>query len=108
VIEALSKTGLAGSAIAAVTAACCILPVAVMLAGLGGSWMAVFGPLAAASLPVAAASTAVVILAWVLAVRRKARRRIYAFLGIGSTLTLAAWVVILNEAALNDYLISLM
>lgn len=107
-IEALSKTGLAGSAVAAVTAVCCVLPVAVMLLGLGGSWVAVFGPLAAASLPVAAISTSVVILAWLLALRRRAGRRIYAFLGAGSVLTLTAWAVLLNEAALNDYLISLM
>lgn len=107
-IKALSKTGLAGSTVAALTAVCCVLPVAVMLVGLGGSWTAVFGPLAAASLPVAAVSTGVVILAWILAVRRKVSRRIYAFLGAGSALALTAWAVILNEVALNDYLISLM
>ena len=107
-IEALSKTGLVGSAVAALTAVCCVLPVAVMLVGLGGSWVAVFGPLAAASLPVAALSTVVVILAWILAVRRRVPKRIYAFLGAGSALTLTAWAVILSEATLNDYLISLM
>lgn len=107
-IETLSKTGLAGSAVAALTAVCCVLPVAVMLVGLSGSWLAVFAPLAAASLPVAAVSTAVVILAWILAVRRRVSRRVYAFLGTSSALSLGAWLVILNDAALNDYLISLM
>ena len=107
-IEALSKTGLAGSIGAALTAVCCVLPVTMMLIGLGGSWLAVFGPLAAASLPVAVASTVVVAIAWLLAARRRAPARIFTVLGAGSALTLAAWGLILNEAAVNDYLISLM
>lgn len=79
-----------------------------MLIGLGGSWLAVFAPLAAASLPLAAVSTAVVVAAWILAVRRRVSTRTYGFLGAGSLLSLSAWGVILNDAALNDYLLSLM
>jgi mercuric ion transport protein len=107
-IEAMAKTGLLGSIGAALTATCCVLPVALMLLGVGGSWLGVFGPLAAASLYVAAASAVVVSCAWVLAVWRRVPRRTYAFLAAGSVLTMTAWAVILNEVAINDYLIEMM
>ena len=106
-IEVISKTGFFGSIGAALTAACCVLPVALMLLGVGGSWLGVFGPLAAVSLYLAAASAIIVSVAWILAVRRKVPTRIYAFLATGSVLTTAAWAVILNEAAINDYLMEL-
>lgn len=107
-IEAMAKTGLLGSIGAALTATCCVLPVALMLLGVGGSWLGVFGPLAAASIYVAAASAVIVSGAWILAVRRRVPPRTYTLLAAGSVLTMAAWAVILNEATINDYLTGLM
>ncbi len=107
-MDALSRLGLLGSTIAALAAACCVLPLALMLIGLGGSWLAVFGVVAAAGFHVAAVSAAVLAAAWVAAIKRRAARRTYMALGIGSLTTAAAWGVMLNEATINDALISLM
>lgn len=106
--DLFSKTGLFGSIAATLTAFCCVLPMALMVAGLSGSWFAFFGAAAAASLYISAASVVLVIVAWILAARRRASARTYTVLGAGSILTATAWAVILNEAAINDYLITLM
>jgi mercuric ion transport protein len=108
VTDAISKAGLLGSIVATVTAACCILPMALLLVGLGGSWIAVFGAIAAASLHVVVVAAVIIVTAWILAIRRKVSTRTYATLGTGTALTIVAWVLVLNEAAINDYLITLM
>lgn len=106
--DTISKTGLFGSIVAVLSASCCVLPLALMLVGLGGSWIAVFGTIAAASLHIVAVAAVIIVAAWILAVRRRAPRRTYAVLGSGTALTGIAWALVLNEAAINDYLITLM
>lgn len=106
--DTISKTGLFGSIVAVISAACCVLPLTLMLLGLGGSWVAVFGTIAAASLHIVVVAAAIILAAWILAVRRRASGRTYAVLGTGTALTIVAWGLVLNEAAINDYLISLM
>jgi hypothetical protein len=104
----ISRAGLVGSAAALLTAACCVLPMALVLLGLGGSWIAVFGIVAAASLHVIAIAAVLTATGWILALRRRAGRRTYAILGVGTGMTFLAWLLVLNEAAINDYLITLM
>lgn len=106
--DTISKTGLFGSIVAVLSAACCVLPLALMLVGLGGSWIAVFGVVAAASLHIAVVAAVIVIAAWILALWRRSSRRTYAMLGTGTALTGVAWALVLNDAAINDYLITLM
>lgn len=107
-MDALSRTGVAGFAAALLTATCCVLPMTLMLIGLGGSWLAVFGAIAAAGYYVAAASAILLSAGWALAVRRRAGRSTYAALGAGTLATASAWAIMLNETPINDYLISLM
>ncbi|WP_299669639.1 hypothetical protein [uncultured Ruegeria sp.] len=56
-----------GSVSALGVATCCVLPMVMMLLGLGGSWLAVFGRIAAASYYVLAISTALVAVSWIVA-----------------------------------------
>lgn len=97
-----------GSLSALGVATCCVLPMTMMLLGLGGSWLAVFGKIAAASFYVLAIATVLVIAAWVLCHRRGSLRHMKGWL-LGSTiLTALAWIIVFNEARINDFLITLM
>lgn len=97
-----------GSLSALGVATCCVLPMTMMLLGLGGSWLAVFGKIAAASFYVLAIATALLIAAWVLCHRRGSLPHMKGWL-LGSTvLTALAWVIVFNEARINDFLIKLM
>jgi len=94
-----------GSVSALGVATCCVLPMAMMLLGLGGSWLAVFGKIAAASFYVPAISTALVALSWMVSYRRGSIGRLKWWL-VGSTvITGMAWVIVFNETPINDYLI---
>ncbi len=97
------------SALAALgVAACCVLPMTLMLLGLGGSWLAIFGRIAAASFVVLGLSSLVLVAAWAVAYRRGSLAHLKWWLA-GSTVMMAlAWVVVFNEARINDYLITLM
>ncbi|GAB5376438.1 MAG: hypothetical protein AcusKO_29000 [Acuticoccus sp.] len=104
----IARIGLAGSAVAALTASCCVLPMVLMLFGLGGSWLAVFGKIAAAGFYVGAFALLLVVAAWILALRRGSSRSTIAILAVGSVLIAGSWLVMLNETVINDYIISLM
>ena len=98
----------AGSLSALGVATCCVLPMTMMLLGLSGSWLAVFGKIAAASFYVLAIATVLLIAAWVLCHRRSSLPQMKGWL-LGSTvLTVLAWVIVFNEARINDFLITLM
>nr|WP_319387147.1 hypothetical protein [uncultured Roseibium sp.] len=97
-----------GSFSALGVATCCVLPMTFMLFGLGGSWLAVFGKIAAASFYVLAVSSVLLLLAWSLSFRNRSPARMKWWLGGSTLLTLLAWGVVFNETRINDYLISMM
>ncbi len=99
---------IASSAAAFGVAACCVLPMIFLLAGLGGSWLAVFGKLAATGYYVLAASSALVAISVFLAVRNGSLPRLKWWLAGSAGLSLAAWILVINEARLNDYLMTMM
>jgi|GEM_PF-5027241 len=70
------KLSYLGSSSALLAATCCVLPMLLMLLGIGGSGLAVFGLLAAASYPVLVLSTALLLVAGWLAHRRADRHRL--------------------------------
>lgn len=94
-----------GSLSALGVATCCVLPMTMMLLGLGGSWLAIFGKIAAASYYVLTISTALVAISWLVSYRSGSLSKLIWWL-LGTTLiTGVAWVVVFNEARINDYLI---
>ncbi|WP_271951125.1 hypothetical protein [Ruegeria faecimaris] len=97
-----------GSFTALGVATCCILPMALILLGLGGSWLAVFGKIAAASYYVLGGSTALLFLSGIVAYRRGSLDRLKWWLTGSFALTAIAWVIVLNEIRINDFLITLM
>lgn len=107
-MDILPKSGLAGSAAAFFAGICCVLPIGLMLLGLGGSWLAVFGKVAAISPYVAAVSVLLLSAGWLIAVRNNADTRTRLILVVSTALTVTGIFLILKEAAINDYLISLM
>ncbi len=94
-----------GSVSALGVATCCVLPMAMMLLGLGGSWLAMFGKIAAASYYVLAISTALVAVSWIVAHRNGTLANLKWWLGGSSAITALAWVIVFNEAQINEYLI---
>jgi len=106
--NSLQKTGLWGSVIAMFSGFCCVLPMAMMLVGLGGSWLAVFGKVAAISPYIAGLSVLLLVLGWFFAIRDNAPRRTRIMLSVGTVFTLVGVVFIARESAINDFLITLM
>ncbi len=97
-----------GSLSALGVATCCVMPMTMILLGLGGSWLSVFGKIAAASFYVLGIATVLLIAAWFQCVKQGSLNHLKGLL-IGSTfLTAVAWVIVLNEARINDFLITLM
>lgn len=100
--------GLPLSFVALGVATCCILPMTFMLFGLGGSWLAVFGDIAGASIPVLTISAVLIGLGWITAIMRGAVwQQKWPLVG-AAVLTGLAWVVYLNEAHINMQLIEMM
>ncbi len=79
-----------------------------MLLGLGGNWLAVFGQIAAFSYYVLAASTVLIAVAWLVAYRRDKMRHLKWGLAASTAMTALAWVVVFNEARINEFLIQQM
>ncbi|MCK7611447.1 hypothetical protein [Roseibium sediminicola] len=86
-------------------ATCCVLPMAMMLLGLGGTWLAVFGKIAAASYYVLAISSVLVAVSWILAFQKQSLARLKWWLTGSTAITVLAWVIVFNETWINDYLI---
>jgi hypothetical protein len=86
-------------------ATCCILPMAMMFLGLGGSWLAVFGKIAATSYYVLAISSVLVGTSWLIALRRRKLARLKWWMSGSTAMTVLAWIVVINETRINDYLI---
>lgn len=101
----LTRVNVLGSLSSLAVASCCILPMALMLMGMGGSWLAVFGRIAAVSYAVAGVSTALLVAGWVMVYRRGSPRSLRLWLGMTTALTGMAWLVILNESRINDFLL---
>lgn len=87
---------------------CCVLPMTMMLLGLGGSWLAVFGKIAAASYYVLAISTVLVAVSWIVSRRRGSLTRLKWWLGGSTLVTALAWLIVFNETRINELLISQM
>lgn len=94
-----------GSLSALAVASCCVLPMGLMLLGFGGSGLAVFGTLAAASYPVLFLSTALAAAACGLAWHHGALMRLKWWLLGSAVLTAMSWIIVVNESRINDYLI---
>lgn len=111
-VDAAMKKSIWASYVASLSglgvATCCVMPMTMMLLGLGGSWIAVFGKIAAASFYVLAIATGLLIAAWIMCRRQGSLAQMKGWL-IGSTLlTGLAWVIVFSEARINDFLIKLM
>lgn len=104
----LLRISFIGSLSALGVATCCLLPMLFLLAGLGGSWLAVFGKIAALSYPVLIASTLLVALSWGISLRRGRVARMRAWLVASTVLTGLAWTMVTNEGRINDALMGWM
>ncbi|QDG78183.1 hypothetical protein [Labrenzia sp. PHM005] len=89
-------------------ASCCVLPMTMMLLGVGGGWIAIFGQVTAYSYYVLGVSTALLIAVWFLSFRRQTIGRLKWWLSGSTIFTGTAWIIVAYEAAINDFLISKM
>ncbi|CTQ58309.1 hypothetical protein [Roseibium album] len=89
-------------------ATCCVLPMTMMLLGFGGSWLVIFGKIAAASYYVLAVATLFAALSWWLSLRQGAVSRLKWWLTGSTAVTAAAWVIVFYETQINEFLITQM
>ena len=89
-------------------ATCCVMPMTMMAFGLGGSWLAVFGKIAATSLYVLGLSSVILRTAWLVARYNSSTSRLKWWLLGSAALTACAWVVFFTEARIIDFIITLM
>lgn len=94
-----------GSMSAIGVASCCVLPMIMMLFGLGGNWLAIFGKISAVSYYVLAISTALVAISWLVSQRHGSMAKLKWWLAGSTIMACLAWVIVFNEARINDYLI---
>lgn len=107
--DLLSRASLAGAVAALVAATtCCVLPMSLMIAGLGGSWLAVFSPVASVSPYVIGLSVILLIAAWFAALRRGAAKRTMSMLAGGSVLSLLACLIVINDERLTIFFLKYM
>ncbi|CTQ34480.1 hypothetical protein [Jannaschia rubra] len=67
--------GIGGAGLAALlSASCCVLPLALSLVGLGGTWLTVLGPFVVWRVPILVAAGLVLAVAWIVMARRGLRR----------------------------------
>ena len=99
------KLSYLGSISALGVAACCILPITLMMIGLGGSWIAVLGTIAALSTPVVALSALFIAVSWVVAYRRGSLWRLRWWLSGSTALSVIAGLVVAYQVQINDFLI---
>jgi mercuric ion transport protein len=104
---AVASVGLLSGAAALVGASCCVLPIVLTMAGLGGSWMVVLSGFVAWSWHILAVSGAVILAAWVLALRRPARRRVYVLLSAATLFFGTASLTVIYEIEINRYVIAM-
>lgn len=107
-VAGLVGASFVGGILALLTTSCCVLPMVLMLAGLGGAWLAVFSPIVAVSIYVLPLAGLCVGAAWVVVLQRPTSRRMIVLLILSSVLTGLGGLIYLFQAQLNDYLISLM
>lgn len=100
--------GFLGACASLGVAACCVLPMLLMLGGVGSAWVAVFVQIASVAYHVIAASLGVVALGWFVAWRRGLVPRLGKWLTGSTALVLLALAVAANETRINDFLIRLM
>jgi mercuric ion transport protein len=104
----LPRLGLAGAVSSLGVSACCVMPTALVLLGAGGSWLAVFARIAALGYYVAGAASLILVAAWAVVLHGRTLPRNGRLLGLGTGISAVAWLVLANEARLNDYLIGLL
>jgi len=89
-------------------AACCVLPVTMMLLGLGGSWLAIFGKIAAVGPYALGLSTLLLVGSLGVSLRRRSLFRLRWWHAGTVLATGTAWAVFLNQNFINDTLIGWM
>lgn len=104
----LVGVGFIGAILALVTASCCVLPMALMVLGLGGVGLSIFSPAAAASVYILPLALLCIAAAWILVLARPERRRTLVFLVVASVLVVLAGAIYLFQTQITTFLISLM
>ena len=96
------------SLVALGVSACCVLPILFLLMGLGGSWLVVFGKIAALGYVVLGISSAMIALAWITAYRYGRAASLWRWQAASTAMVAVAWLIVLNESRINDAIKTLM
>lgn len=100
----VSGLGVLAAIAALAGASCCVLPLLLAIGGLGGAWIANLGVLTPYQPYILGFAGVLVLIGWIVAFRRNARRRTLVVLGVATALIVVAVVVAANERSLTQYL----
>lgn len=100
----VSGLGILAALAALAGASCCVLPLLLAIGGIGGAWVANLGVLTPYQPYILSFAGVLVLVGWIVAFRRDARRRTLIVLSAATALIVVAMVVAANEKSLTQYL----
>lgn len=103
----VATLGLVAGLGALVGASCCVLPLLLAIAGVGGSWVAGIGALTPYQPYLLGMAALCVGTGWFVAVRRRARTRVVVMLGLATILVLGSVLTAIFERPLTQYLFAI-
>lgn len=103
----VSQVGLIAAIAALIGASCCALPLALAWFGLAGAWIANLEIFVVYRPYITLFAIIVIVLGWVIALRRRASPRTLVVLGVASVVVGAALLIAHYETELTRYLIAL-
>ena len=92
---------------ALIGASCCILPLLLAIAGVGGSWVASIGALTPYQPYLLGMAALCVGIGWFVALRRRARARVVFMLGLATVLVFGSVLTAIYERPLTQYLFAI-
>lgn len=107
VLRAIPHVGLLAALAALAGASCCAVPLLLVWLGVSSAWIANLEIFVAYRQPVTAFAAIVVVLGWVIALRRRASARTLAIIFVASAIVVSALLVAHYEVELTRYVTAL-
>ena len=103
----VSGLGVFAALAALAGASCCVLPLLLAIGGITGAWVANLGLLTPYQPYILTFAGVLVLIGWIMAYRRNARRRTMVILGAATAMIVVAVLIAANERSLTQYLFAI-
>lgn len=103
----VASLGLLAGVGALIGASCCVLPLILAIAGVGGSWVAGIGALTPYQPYLLGMAALFVGIGWSVALRRRTRTRVFVVLGLATVLVVGSVLTAIYERPLTEFLFAI-